>query len=232
MQNHSTSYDFLGGEVLLIDKPLTWTSFDVVNKIRYALKHRAGIPKIKVGHAGTLDPMATGLLIICTGKATKQIDTYQAREKEYTGSFTLGKTTPSFDLETDVDHVFPVDHITDKLIIKTAELFTGKQQQIPPDFSAVKYKGKRAYMHARMNEEIKLKPRDIEIREFAIEHIKMPVVEFLIVCSKGTYIRSVARDFGKAMHSGAYLTSLKRTAIGDYKLANALSIEDFIESLK
>jgi tRNA pseudouridine55 synthase len=231
MNNKQVPFDFPKGEVLLIDKPLQWTSFDVVNKIRFSLKHICGIPKIKVGHAGTLDPMATGLLIICTGKATRQIDTYQAEEKEYTGTFMLGKTTPSFDRETEPDKIYPVKHITETLLHETAQTFYGIQEQIPPVFSAVKYKGKRAYQMARKNEEVKLNPRQIEISAFDITRILLPEVDFRIVCSKGTYIRSVARDFGFAMNSGAYLSDLKRTRIGNFKLEDALSLETFQETL-
>ncbi|MFI5149896.1 MAG: tRNA pseudouridine(55) synthase TruB [Bacteroidia bacterium] len=225
-------FDFPGGEVLLIDKPLRWTSFDAVNKIKYAIKHKLTTPesgkvKIKVGHAGTLDPLATGLLIICTGKETKNIDTYQAQEKEYTGTFRLGATTPCFDLEKEVDAIFPTGHITEAMIRKAAQDFTGKQEQVPPSFSAVKTDGKRAYQLARAGQEVILKARSIEISEFEICSIRMPDIDFRIVCTKGTYIRSIARDFGLALDSGAHLIALRRTRIGSFIVEKARSISEF-----
>ena len=227
-----SSLDFLKGETLLFDKPLTWSSFHVVNNIRYALKHHLGIKKIKVGHAGTLDPLATGLLIICTGKFTKRIEEFQAQEKEYTGTFTLGATTPSFDLETEVDAQFPIDHINEEMLKKTAQGFVGTIEQIPPIFSAIKIDGKRAYEYARNNEEVKIKPKIITITEFEITKVKIPEISFRIVCSKGTYIRSLARDFGIALKSGSYLSSLQRTRIGEFKLEDAFNIEEFKLLLK
>lgn len=224
--------DFLKGEALLFDKPHTWSSFHVVNNIRYALKHHLGIKKIKVGHAGTLDPLATGLLIICTGKFTKRIEEFQAQEKEYTGHFTLGATTPSFDLETEVDAQFPTEHINEKMLLEVAKSFVGTIEQTPPIFSAIKIDGKRAYEYARNNEEVKIKSKNITITEFEITKIEMPEISFRIVCSKGTYIRSLARDFGIALKSGAYLSLLKRTRIGEFKLADAFSIEEFKLLLK
>lgn len=212
--------------VLLIDKPLTWTSFDVVNKIRYAGKFK------KVGHAGTLDPLATGLLILCTGKKTKEIETYQAQVKEYTGEFTIGKTTPSFDLETEVDHTHPIDHITKEMIEQARISFLGKISQIPPVFSAIKVNGKRAYESARIGKEIELKAREVEITEFEINSDSLPLIKFRVVCSKGTYIRSLARDFGLALKSGAYLSELRRTKIGEFNVSNAESVEEMVKKLK
>ena len=227
-----SSLDFINGEALLFNKPHTWSSFHVVNNIRYTLKHHLGIKKIKVGHAGTLDPLATGLLIICTGKFTKRIEEFQGLEKEYTGTFTLGETTPSFDLETEVDAQFPTEHITQELLTETAKTFLGSIEQTPPIFSAIKIDGKRAYKYARKNEDVKIKPKTITISEFEITKIEMPVISFRIVCSKGTYIRSLARDLGKALNSGAYLSLLKRTRIGDFKLTDAFEVEEFKQLLK
>ncbi|HXC05883.1 MAG TPA: tRNA pseudouridine(55) synthase TruB [Bacteroidia bacterium] len=226
------AFDFQGGEVLLIDKPLSWTSFDAVNKIKYTVKRLLTTPeggkvKIKVGHAGTLDPLATGLLIICTGKETKNIDRYQAQEKEYTGTFCLGATTPCFDLEKEVDATFPIAHITESRIVQTAVAFTGIQEQVPPLFSAIKHEGKRAYQLARAGKEVELKARTIEIKEFEITGIRMPLVDFRIVCTKGTYIRSIARDFGLALDSGAHLTALRRIRIGSFSVEKACTIGEF-----
>lgn len=227
-----SSFDFIKGEVLLVNKPYKWSSFHVVNNIRYMLKHHAGIPKIKIGHAGTLDPLATGLLIICTGKFTKRIDEFQGLEKEYTGTFTLGATTPSFDLETKIDTEFSTGHINENLLKETIKKFVGTIEQTPPIFSAIKIDGKRAYQYARKKEEVKIKAKNITISEFEITKIEMPKISFRIVCSKGTYIRSLARDFGKALNSGAYLSLLKRTRIGKYKLSDALEVEEFKHLLK
>lgn len=223
----SFKFDFLHGEILLIDKPLTWTSFDVVNKVRKLIKYHYKIDKIKVGHAGTLDPMATGLLIICTGKATKSIQHYQQGEKEYTGTFYLGATTPSFDTETEVDKIFKTHHITKKKIREAAAQFKGNIEQIPPLFSAIQIKGIRAYKLARDKEDIELKSRKVKISEFDITKFEIPHVDFHIACSKGTYIRSLARDFGKELNSGAYLSCLKRTRIGEFKIGDALSLQQF-----
>ena len=206
--------------ILLVNKPLEWTSFDVVNKLRYKLKLR------KIGHAGTLDPLATGLLILCTGKMTKQIETFQAQEKEYTGTFVIGKTTPSFDLETEVDFENDIDHITEEAIHSAIHKFIGDIEQIPPVFSAVKIDGKRAYKSARKGEDVKMRPRQVVIPEFEITGIDLPNVHFRIVCSKGTYIRSIARDFGEALGVGAYLSVLCRTRIGEYLLKDAKEIEE------
>lgn len=222
--------DIENGSAILIDKPYTWTSFQVVKKIKYKITHHYG-KKIKIGHAGTLDPLATGLLIICIGKYTKRIEEYQAYEKEYIGTFTLGATTPSFDLEHPIDLTYPTEHITKEKIKDVANQFIGKQYQVPPIFSAKWIDGKRAYKIARENtQEIELKSKEIEIIEFEITDIKMPEVQFRIVCSKGTYIRSIARDFGLNLESGAYLSSLCRTRIGEFCLKDATKIEE-IESL-
>ncbi|WP_339623090.1 tRNA pseudouridine(55) synthase TruB [uncultured Winogradskyella sp.] len=223
--------DFKNGQVLLIDKPLTWTSFQAVNKLRWAIRQAYSIKKIKVGHAGTLDPLATGLLIICTGKMTKEIHIYQGQEKEYTGTFVLGSTTPSFDLETEIDKTFETNHITPELINKTTTQFIGKIEQYPPVFSAIKKDGKRLYEFARAGEAVEIKPRQVEITEFEITAINNLELKFRVVCSKGTYIRSLANDFGKALNSGAHLSGLRRTKIGDFKVDNALSPEAFIETL-
>lgn len=219
-------YNFIKGEVLLINKPIGWTSFQVVNKIRWMLRKNLNIDP-KVGHAGTLDPLASGLLILCTGKFTKNIEEYQAYEKEYTGTFTLGATTPSYDLEKTIDKTFPIQHITPQHIMEAAESFKGKSMQVPPQFSAIKIKGKRAYEMARQGTEAEIKPREINITSFEVPEIKMPLVTFRIVCSKGTYIRSIARDLGERLNSGAYLSSLTRTRIGTFDLSKALEIEEF-----
>lgn len=227
----NSPYNFPEGEVILIDKPYKWSSFDVVKKIRYTIKHHIGIKKIKVGHAGTLDPLATGLLILCTGKFTKRIDEYQAQEKEYTGIFTLGATTPSFDLESEIDNKYETEHLTKTLINETTKQFLGEQDQIPPIFSAIKIDGKRAYKYARKNEDVHIKPKQINILEFEITKINLPEIHFRIVCSKGTYIRSLARDFGKALNSGAYLSELIRTRIGVFKLSDATDVNSFQNTL-
>ncbi len=212
-------------EVLLIDKPLKWTSFDVVNKIRWAGKYK------KVGHAGTLDPLATGLLILCTGKKTKEIDTYQAQEKEYIGTLVLGKTTPSVDLETDFDAEFSTENITQEAVIQAVSQLSGHIEQIPPAHSAIKVNGKRAYESARKGEEVILKPRQVEVKVFEIDSTNFPEISFRIVCSKGTYIRSLVRDFGKLLDSGAYMSSLRRTRIGDFKIENSMTVEQFLANI-
>lgn len=227
-----TKESFLEGKVLLIDKPLHWTSFQAVNKIRWHIKQRFKIKKIKVGHAGTLDPLATGLLIICCGKETKNINTYQGQIKEYTGTFTIGATTPSYDLETEVDKTYPIDHISETLVKETTQQFIGTIQQKPPIFSAIKKDGKRLYELARKGETTEIKSREVTISEFEITNINFPKVDFRVVCSKGTYIRSLAYDFGLALNSGAHLSALRRTKIGNFSVNNALSIDNFIESLK
>jgi tRNA pseudouridine55 synthase len=224
--------DYLSGQVLLVDKPLHWTSFQVVNKLRWEIRQVFNIKKIKVGHAGTLDPLATGLLVLCTGKMTKQIDSFQAQIKEYTGTIVLGGTTPSFDLETEINETFPTKHITYELIYKTTDQFIGDIQQFPPVFSAIKKDGKRLYEFARAGESVEIKSRSVHILEFEITNIDGLNIDFRVVCSKGTYIRSLANDFGKALNSGAHLSALRRTKIGDFHVDEALTIEGFIEGLK
>ncbi|MEA5429044.1 tRNA pseudouridine(55) synthase TruB [Arcicella lustrica] len=217
------------GEVLLIDKPLTWTSFDVVKKLKFAGKFK------KIGHAGTLDPLATGLLILCTGKMTKQIDSFQAQEKEYSGTFVLGKTTPSIDLETGFDEEFPTEHINETILQEALSKFQGKILQIPPIYSAIQVNGKRLYELARKGKtdaDIEIKSREVEISKFDIDSSNFPEISFTIVCSKGTYIRSLVRDFGLACQSGAYLSSLRREKIGEFDVKNALTIQEFIEQRK
>jgi len=237
---------FLAGQIILIDKPLTWTSFDVVNKVRWLIKQEIDVKKIKVGHAGTLDPLATGLLILCTGKFTKKIETLQAQEKEYTGVITLGATTPSYDLEKPIEEEFPTNHITESLIKEVATSFIGEQEQIAPMHSAKKIDGKRAYEYAREGEEVVIKSNLINIKTFDVELCNPPDytpsdnvkinqeqpydkgvhVKFQIVCSKGTYIRSIARDFGEKLNSGGHLSQLRRTKIGEYAVENAISINE------
>lgn len=209
------------GKVILIDKPLEWTSFDVVKKIRNIIKIK------KVGHAGTLDPLASGLLILCTGKKTKQIDQIQGQEKEYTFTMVLGKTTPSYDLETPVEEVGPIDHITEEDVLNAAKHFEGEQDQVPPVYSAIKVNGERAYKYARAGEEVKLKSRKITIHNLEVTDINFPDVSFKVVCTKGTYIRSLVRDIGKHLKSEAYMKELRRTRIGEYDVNDAVSIEEF-----
>jgi len=221
--------DFKNGQVLLIDKPLEWTSFQVVNKLRWHIRQKFGIKKIKVGHAGTLDPLATGLLIICTGKFTKQINEYQGQVKEYTGEITLGATTPSYDLETEVNATFPIAHISEELIHTTVKQFIGEIDQVPPIFSALKKDGKRLYELAREGKTTEINSRKITIQEFEITKIELPKINFRVVCSKGTYIRSLAYDFGKSLNSGGYLSKLRRTKIGDFKVDGTLDPLNYIE---
>ncbi len=211
------------GDVLLIDKPYRCTSFDVVGKVRQYIRRKYQ-QKVKVGHAGTLDPLATGLLIICVGKFTKQIDLYQAQEKAYTGTLRLGATTPSFDLEKPIDQVFAYDHITTKMIEEVRQKFLGEIDQVPPQFSAVRMGGRRAYELAREGEDVEISPRRITIPTFDITRFQLPDLDFSIVCSKGTYIRSIARDFGFELNSGAHLTALRRTRIGDFKVEDAIQL--------
>jgi len=227
-----TAEDYQSGQVLLIDKPLNWTSFQVVNKLRWEIRQAFNIKKIKVGHAGTLDPLATGLLVICTGKMTKQISTFQGQIKKYTGTFVLGSTTPSFDLETEINETFQTEHITEDLVNKTTKQFIGDIEQFPPVFSAIKKDGKRLYEFARAGEAVDIKSRIVTINEFEITRFENNEIDFRVVCSKGTYIRSLANDFGKALNSGAHLAKLRRTKIGDFNVENADSIEDFILNLK
>jgi tRNA pseudouridine55 synthase len=223
-----TAEDILAGQILLIDKPLTWSSFQAVNKLKYLLKRKYDLPKkFKIGHAGTLDPLATGLLIVCTGKFTKKITEIQSQFKEYTGTITVGATTPSYDLETEVNETFPIDHITATLIQETTKQFLGEIDQKPPIFSAIKKDGVRLYEHARAGEEIEIPYRKTTIHKFEITRISLPEIDFRVQCSKGTYIRSLAFDFGKALQSGGHLSALRRTKIGDYSVENANSIADF-----
>jgi tRNA pseudouridine55 synthase len=227
-----TAEDYKNGQMVLIDKPLTWTSFQVVNKIRWEIRQHFTLKKIKVGHAGTLDPLATGLLILCVGKLTKQIDQYQAQEKEYTGIIRVGGTTPTYDLESEVDQHFPTEHLTSELILETTRKFIGEIEQKPPIFSALKKEGKRLYELARAGEKVEVPSRKINISTFEITEINLPNIAFRVVCSKGTYIRSLAYDFGKALQSGAHLSALRRTKIGKFSVANAMSIDAFIAQLK
>lgn len=209
------------GHVFLIDKPLDWTSFDVVNKIRWNIRKAYNLKKIKVGHAGTLDPKATGLLLVCTGKWTKRIDEFQAQEKTYTGTIKLGVTTPTYDLESEENEIFPTEHITEEIIHETTKQFIGEIEQFPPMHSAIKVDGKRLYELARDGQEIERKARKVNILDFKITKINLPFVDFEVNCSKGTYIRSLAYDFGKALNSGGYLTALRRTKIGEFDVINS-----------
>lgn len=227
-----TENPYLQGQVLLIDKPLGWSSFQVVNKLRWLIRKQYNIKKIKVGHAGTLDPLASGLLIICTGKETKNINTYQAQEKEYTGTITLGATTPSYDLETEIDQTFDINDLSPDLLQKATEQFTGEIQQKPPIFSAIKKDGKRLYELARAGETTEIKARTVTVHTFELTNIDLPEVDFRIECSKGTYIRSLAYDYGQALNNGGHLSALRRTAIGNFKVADALTVEQFEEMLE
>ncbi|WP_268124708.1 tRNA pseudouridine(55) synthase TruB [Roseivirga pacifica] len=222
----SSKENFAAGQVLLVDKPLEWTSFDIVKKIRNAVRIK------KVGHAGTLDPLATGLLIVCTGKKTKSIEGFMADEKEYTGTFTIGKTTPTYDLESDVENETDISHITAEDLDKARAPFTGSFDQVPPIYSAIKVKGTRLYELARRGEDIKLKPRPVTISEFEITKVDLPEVHFRVVCSKGTYIRSLAHDYGKALGVGAHLSALRRTRIGTFKVEDAYTIEKLIDTIR
>lgn len=220
-------FDFEKGEMLLIDKPYEWTSFDVVNHIRGFLRKIYGWKKLKVGHAGTLDPLATGLLIICTGRFTKKIDEYQGMDKVYVGSMHFGATTPSFDKETEIDKEFDISDVDIDSLNQTTKKFEGEIKQIPPQYSAIKIEGKRAFKYARNNEDVVLKSRDVRINYFNILNINLPNIDFAISCSKGTYIRSLVRDFGEELGKGAFLTDLRRTQIGDFNVNKAYSLEDF-----
>jgi tRNA pseudouridine55 synthase len=228
----TTVEEFQNGQILLIDKPLNWTSFQAVNKIKYALINKVGLPKkFKIGHAGTLDPLASGLLLICTGKFTKKISELQGQAKEYTGTFFIGATTPSYDLETEIDETFPISHIDNELIHETVNQFLGEINQKPPIYSAIKKDGVRLYEHARAGEIVEIEFRKTTIHEFEITRIALPEIDFRVVCSKGTYIRSLAFDFGKALNSGAHLTALRRTKIGDYHVENAIDVIEFEANL-
>ena len=222
-----TKEAFLSGQIILIDKPLNWTSFQVVNKVRWLIKKNIGVKKIKVGHAGTLDPLATGLLILCCGKMTKEIERFQGQEKTYSGTFQLGATTPSYDLETEIDQTYPTEHIKPALIEATKAQFMGEIDQYPPVFSALKKEGKRLYEYARKGEQVDIPSRKVKVSAFSIDASALPQLSFEVSCSKGTYIRSLAHDFGQALESGAYLNSLCRERIGDFHLKNAMSMETF-----
>lgn len=227
-----TAEDYLEGQILLIDKPLKWSSFQAVNKLKYILKRKYNLPKkFKIGHAGTLDPLATGLLIVCTGKFTKRITDIHAQAKEYTGTITVGATTPSYDLETEVDATFSTEHVTSELIQDTVKQFLGEIDQKPPVFSAIKKDGKRLYEHARAGEEVEIAFRKTTIHEFEITRIALPEIDFRVKCSKGTYIRSLAFDFGKALNSGAHLSVLRRTKIGDFSVENGIMPDEFEQQL-
>lgn len=224
--------NFQQGEILCFDKPYRWTSFDVVGRIRRLLCRRMGIKKLKVGHAGTLDPLATGVLIVCTGRATKQIDTLQAGTKEYIATMRLGATTPSFDLEKPIDATYPTDHITRETVEQVLERFKGEIQQVPPTFSACKVDGKRAYEMARKGKDVELKPKTLVIDEIELTECKLPDITVRVVCSKGTYIRALARDIGQALDSGAHLTALRRTRVGRFSVQDCLDPEHFVEWLE
>lgn len=219
--------DYIAGEVLHFDKPLTWTSFDLVNKVRFVLTKHLGVKKLKVGHTGTLDPLATGLVTVCTGKATKRIDELQAQEKEYVAELKLGETTPSFDLETEVDETFPFEHITQELVEENLKQFVGSIMQTPPAYSAVKVDGIRAYKMARKGKEVAIKAKELVIESIDIVDFELPKCTLKIVCSKGTYIRALARDIGKSLDSGAHLTALRRTRVGETFIEDALDLEEF-----
>lgn len=225
-------YDFRAGATLLVDKPKGWTSFDVVNKVRYKIKHRLKIKKIKVGHSGTLDPMATGLLILCTGKFTKKLNALQGLSKTYTGTLHLGAVTPSYDAESEIQETFPTSHITEAAIASAREQFLGKIQQVPPMFSAIKVDGQPLYKKARQGKTMDIEPREVEIYQFGITRVALPEVDFEVSCSKGTYIRSLAHDFGRALRSGAYLTALRRTKVGDFDIKDAWPLDQLVQYIE
>jgi tRNA pseudouridine55 synthase len=227
MTKNLSNFDFISGEILLFDKPLDWTSFDVVNRIRYKICRKLDIKKLKVGHAGTLDPKATGLVVLCTGKFTKKIEEIQAEEKEYIATIKLGATTPSSDLETEEDQTFDTSHLTLDLIKETLNKFIGEIQQVPPVFSAIKVNGKRAFHYARNGEDLKMKARAVQINNIEIIHFENPELKIKINCGKGTYVRSLARDIGESLNNGAYLTQLRRTKIGEYDVKKAWGITEF-----
>lgn len=224
--------DFQEGYTMLVDKPYGWTSFDAVNKLRWNIKNKLGVKKIKVGHAGTLDPLATGLLVICTGKNTKLIESFTAEAKSYTGTFLLGKTTPSYDLESEYDTEFPTDHITPELLESVRQSFLGVQQQVPPIFSAKQVDGKRAYELARAGKHVELKSNTVEIMDFQVDAARFPEIDFYIQCSKGTYIRSIAHDFGAALNSGATLIALRRTASGPFRIEDSKTVDEWIDYIR
>ncbi len=219
--------DLAEGQVFRFNKPLHWSSFNLVSKVRTMIRYAVGVKKIKIGHAGTLDPLATGVLIVCTGKKTKEIDNFQYQTKEYVAELALGATTPSFDLETEVDANYPTEHITRELVEETLKQFLGEIQQVPPAFSAVKINGKRAYEYARKGQEVEIKPKTLVIDEIELMEYSQTAIKIRVVCSKGTYIRGLARDIGEALKSGAHLTSLVRTRIGETKLEDCITIEQF-----
>lgn len=221
--------NFADGEIIYVNKPYGWTSFGVVNKVRYFVCRKQGVKKLKVGHAGTLDPLATGVMIICTGKATKRIEEFQYQTKEYVATLCLGATTPSFDLEKEIDATYPVEHITREMVEETLKRFVGKIEQIPPAFSACKIDGKRAYDLARKGREVELKPKTLVIDEIELLEYDLPKIKIRVVCSKGTYIRALARDIGEALNSGAHLTALERTRVGDVRLEDCLALDDIEE---
>lgn len=225
------AFDFETGELILVNKPLKWTSFDVVNRVRISIREALGIKKIKIGHAGTLDPLADGLLILCTGRFTKKIDEYQSQDKEYVGTFRIGATTPSYDLEYEINEEFSYHHVTPESINDAVQTLTGQIQQIPPIYSAIKVNGRRAYKYARKEKELNLEPRAVTISEFEITSINLPDIDFRIVCSKGTYIRALARDLGQALKSGAHLTSLRRTRIGKFHLSQAYDLNSLTNEI-
>ena len=224
--------DFIEGEVLYIDKPLHWTSFDVVNKTRNILRHSLGVKKIKVGHAGTLDPLATGVMILCTGKATKTIDSYLHKDKEYIATIKLGATTPSFDAETEENATFPTDHITRELVEETLKNFIGDIDQVPPLYSAIRIDGTRAYELARKDKDVAIKPRKVRIDAIELLDFALPYIRIRVACSKGTYIRSLANDIGAALQSGGYVSSLQRTKVGDVTIEDCISIESFQDKIE
>lgn len=223
--------DFVSGEIICVDKPLGWTSFDAVKRVRGVIMRRMGVKKFKVGHAGTLDPLATGVLIICTGRATRRIEELQSGVKEYIATIRLGATTPSFDLETEVDQTYPAEHITEELVREVLPQFQGSIMQVPPVYSAVKVDGKRAYKLARKGREVELKAKELVISEIELLRCNLPEIVIRVVCSKGTYIRALARDIGQALHSGAHLTALQRTRVGDVSLSDCRSVDDTVEML-
>ena len=232
MIRFETHNDFQQGAFILLNKPYEWTSFDLVNKIKFKIKHKLRVKKIKVGHAGTLDPLATGLMIVCVGKYTKKIESYQSQVKEYIATLQLGATTPSFDLETEIDQEYPTEHITRDLIDECLKGFIGSIEQRPPDYSAVKVNGKRAYEYARKGQEVEIKKKTLVIDDIDVLEFAGNVLKIRVVCSKGTYIRALARDIGQALNSGAHLTALQRTQIGDFRIDDAIEIEDFIKFLE
>jgi len=230
MQPEIQTFDFHKGEILVFDKPIDWTSFDLVHKVRYIICKKLNIKKLKVGHAGTLDPKATGILVLCTGKATSKIEMLQTGEKEYVATLKFGATTPSYDLESEEDRQFDTSHITKELLVEVLKDFIGTIAQIPPDYSAIKIDGKRAYEYARKGIAIEIKPKILEIKEIEVLSFSLPEVKLKVVCGKGTYIRALARDIGEALHSGAYLTGLRRTRVGDYDLTQAINLADFLKT--